>query len=35
MCQVFENIKKVLQPGGVLLFRDYAVFDMTMIRSLF
>ena len=29
---VFKNLASVLKPGGVLLFRDYGVYDMTMIR---
>jgi len=30
--KVFSNLARVLRPGGVLLFRDYALYDMTMIR---
>merc|ERR1712200_298733 len=30
--QVMHNLARVLKPGGVLLFRDYALYDMTMIR---
>eukprot|EP00088_Acartia_fossae_P030609 TRINITY_DN3160_c0_g1_i12.p1 TRINITY_DN3160_c0_g1~~TRINITY_DN3160_c0_g1_i12.p1 ORF type:complete len:288 (+),score=37.85 TRINITY_DN3160_c0_g1_i12:35-898(+) len=30
--QVFKNLWRVLKPGGILLFRDYAMYDMTMIR---
>ena len=30
--QVFENLGNCLKPGGVILFRDYAVNDMAMIR---
>ena len=29
---VFHNLSRVLRPGGVLLFRDYGVNDMAMIR---
>jgi len=29
---VFLNLSKVLRPGGVLLFRDYGLYDMAMIR---
>ena len=29
---VFQNLATVLKPGGVLLFRDYGVYDMAMIR---
>jgi len=29
---VFNNLSKVLRPGGVLLFRDYGLHDMAMIR---
>eukprot|EP00092_Neocalanus_flemingeri_P021830 GFUD01023682.1.p1 GENE.GFUD01023682.1~~GFUD01023682.1.p1 ORF type:complete len:112 (-),score=38.19 GFUD01023682.1:56-391(-) len=29
---VFHNLSKVLRPGGVLLFRDYGLYDMAMIR---
>ena len=29
---VFDNLSRVLRPGGVLLFRDYGLYDMAMIR---
>jgi len=29
---VFTNLAKVLRPGGMLLFRDYGLYDMAMIR---
>lgn len=29
---VFQNIINILRPGGILLFRDYARYDMTQIR---
>jgi len=30
--QVFRNLSAVLAPGGVLLFRDYGLYDMAQIR---
>jgi len=30
--QVMRNLFRVLKPGGIVLFRDYALYDMTMIR---
>ena len=30
--KVFNNLAKVLKPGGVLCFRDYGLYDMAMIR---
>ena len=30
--QVLHNLAAVLRPGGVLLFRDYAQYDMAMLR---
>ena len=29
---VFDNLSKVLRPGGVFLFRDYGLYDMAIIR---
>jgi len=29
---VINNLARVLKPGGVLLFRDYGLYDMAMIR---
>ena len=29
---VFEKIFRVLRPGGLLLFRDYGIYDMTQLR---
>ena len=29
---VFRNLASVLKPGGLLLFRDYGLYDMAMIR---
>ena len=30
--QVFSNLAALLAPGGVLLFRDYGLYDMAQIR---
>ena len=30
--KVIENLKNVLKPGGILIFRDYAINDMAMFR---
>ena len=29
---VFENVNRVLKPGGLVCFRDYGLYDMTMLR---
>ena len=30
--KVIENLQRVLKPGGLLIFRDYAINDMAMFR---
>ncbi|XP_056142583.1 tRNA N(3)-methylcytidine methyltransferase METTL6-like isoform X2 [Lampris incognitus] len=32
MSQVLENIFRVLKPGGIILFRDYGLYDHAMVR---
>lgn len=32
MRQALENINKVVKPGGVVLFRDYGLYDHAMLR---
>ncbi|XP_064484000.1 tRNA N(3)-methylcytidine methyltransferase METTL6-like [Ornithodoros turicata] len=32
MGQSLENVLKVLRPGGLLLFRDYGLYDQAMLR---
>lgn len=32
MSAVLENVRAVLKPGGVVLFRDYGLYDQAMLR---
>jgi len=34
MQSVFKTLHHLLKPGGVILFRDYAMYDMTQVRFL-
>lgn len=30
--QALENVNSILKPGGVLIFRDYGLYDMAQLR---